>query len=133
FDMAHALTEHEGECRNIHGHTYHLSVTVIGRPLQSPRDSDDGMVMDFSELKKIVMQEIIRPLDHAIVLSETDLRSEQLRNETKLVITKYRPTCENLLTDLVLRLQKHFYGSVKLHSVTLRETPTSYATWSASY
>lgn len=133
FDMAHALTDYEGDCKHIHGHTYFLSVTVIGRPIRSPRDPNDGMVLDFGDLKKIVNHEIVKRFDHALVLSESDPRKETFSAESKVVITPYNPTCENLLIDFVSRLERCFEGPAKLHSVMLRETPTSYATWYATY
>ena len=132
FDMAHALANYDGECRHIHGHTYFLSVTVVGQPVQAAYDPHEGLVIDFNVLKNVVKREIIDLFDHALVLSASDSRKEALSKESKLVITPYRPTCENLLIDFVSRLERYFVGSVKLHSVMLRETPTSYATWSAA-
>ena len=55
FDMAHALFGYDGPCKNIHGHTYHLSVTLIGAPSQSLDDVKLGMVVDFGDLKKVIL------------------------------------------------------------------------------
>ena len=68
--MAHALLGYDGPCRNIHGHTYYLSVTVIGEPQQDASDPKLGMVMDFSDLKKIVNEKVICVFDHVLVLNE---------------------------------------------------------------
>ena len=68
FEMAHALAGHDGPCRNIHGHSYLLSVTLTGTPVNDPASPKNGMVMDFSDLKKIVDSAIVRPFDHALVL-----------------------------------------------------------------
>jgi 6-pyruvoyltetrahydropterin/6-carboxytetrahydropterin synthase len=70
FDMAHALFGYDGPCKNIHGHTYHLSVTLIGSPTQDTDDVKLGMVIDFSDLKKIIKDAILEKFDHALVLND---------------------------------------------------------------
>ena len=64
FDMAHALYGYDGPCKNIHGHTYHLSVTLIGTPIQDNGDVKLGMVVDFGDLKNIVKENIKNKLNH---------------------------------------------------------------------
>ncbi|HSO85026.1 MAG TPA: 6-carboxytetrahydropterin synthase, partial [Draconibacterium sp.] len=54
FEMAHTLYEYDGLCRNIHGHSYYLEVTLIGEPRNEPKHPKDGMVLDFGEIKEIV-------------------------------------------------------------------------------
>ena len=54
FEMAHTLFEYDGLCRNIHGHSYYLEVTVTGEPRNEPGHPKDGMVIDFGELKNLV-------------------------------------------------------------------------------
>lgn len=138
FEMAHALACYDGLCRNIHGHSYKLEVTVIGKPLEDDNHPKNGMVIDFSVIKKIVKDEIVDKLDHALMLRENDELAEYFVkiNETgiksKLVWTKYQPTCENMLIDFAHTLKKAFDGIVKLHSLKLHETATSYAEWYAS-
>jgi 6-pyruvoyltetrahydropterin/6-carboxytetrahydropterin synthase len=130
FEMGHALSDHDGKCRNIHGHSYSLSVTIKGKPNALP-GPQSGLVMDFAELKEIVNKAVIEPFDHALVLSDSDKRGELLVSTTKLIITAYQPSCENLLVDFVSRLEKHFLGEIRLQTIILRETATSYAMWSA--
>jgi 6-pyruvoyltetrahydropterin/6-carboxytetrahydropterin synthase len=130
--MAHALYGHNGPCKNIHGHTYHLEVTVLGAPLHKTGDSSDGMVMDFTDLKTIVEREIITHFDHALVLNEDsphkDLKSLKEQFE-KLIFLPVQPTCENLLMFFKNKLQHFFNAHHQLIAVKLRETPKSYAEW----
>ncbi len=59
FDMAHALYGYDGPCKNIHGHTYHLSITLLGKPIADIEHVNLGMVIDFVELKDVVKKHII--------------------------------------------------------------------------
>jgi 6-pyruvoyltetrahydropterin/6-carboxytetrahydropterin synthase len=131
FDMAHALADYEGKCNNIHGHTYLLSVTVSGKPIPPNVDDTTGMVIDFSDLKNIVVNQIIETFDHALVVWFGDDRFRELSKYPHVLFTPYHPTCENLLIDFVARLRRIFKEQVKLKCVVLRETPTSYASWYA--
>ncbi len=132
FDMAHALYGYDGPCKNIHGHTYHLSVTMIGVPSANTNDVKLGMVIDFGDLKAVVKQHIIDVYDHTLVLNESApySKSELILTEfEKVVLVPYQPTCENLLLYFVATIQKYFTGSIRLASVRLEETPSSYAEW----
>lgn len=130
FDMAHVLANYDGKCSHMHGHTYFLSVTVLGRPVVQP-GAKTGMVMDFGDLKEIVQREILNVFDHSTVLWEADVRFDSLRELPNVHIAPYQPTCENLLVDFVTRLKRNFTNGVTLCCVVLRETPTSYASWYA--
>ncbi|MEY4877344.1 MAG: hypothetical protein RL708_2494 [Bacteroidota bacterium] len=130
--MAHALYGYDGPCKNIHGHTYHLSVTVIGHVEQSNNSPKQGMVVDFTDLKTIVMTEIVNIFDHALVLNEhapysqNDIISNQFE---KVILTPFQPSCENLLLHFKNRIIDKVPAYVKLCSIKLEETPTSYAEW----
>ncbi|MFM2225853.1 MAG: hypothetical protein RJA07_2055 [Bacteroidota bacterium] len=130
--MAHALYGYDGPCKNIHGHTYHLSVTVIGHVEQSNNSPKQGMVVDFTDLKTIVMAEIVNIFDHALVLNEhapysqNDIISNQFE---KVILTPFQPSCENLLLHFKNRIIDKVPDYVKLCSIKLEETPTSYAEW----
>lgn len=131
--MAHALYGYDGPCKNIHGHTYHLSVTLIGKPSANLDDVKLGMVVDFGDLKKIVKDTLLETYDHALVLNEEApySKSEVISSEfEKVILVPYQPTCENLLLDFVEQLKKVFTSQMVLASVRLEETPTSYAEWS---
>ena len=69
FETGHALYGYDGACRNVHGHSYKLFVTVIGSPNDDSNNVKYGMVIDFSDLKKIVKEEVVIPFDHATVLN----------------------------------------------------------------
>ena len=69
FEMAHVLWNYDGPCRNVHGHSYRLFVTIAGTPVDNPDDHKNGMVIDFSDLKNIVKKEIVSVFDHSVVIS----------------------------------------------------------------
>ena len=134
IDMAHALYGYDGPCKNIHGHTYHLSVTLLGTPIQDITDVKLGMVVDFGDLKKIVKEIILDRFDHALVLNEVApySRSEIISSEfEKVLLVPYQPTCENLLLYFVEELKDKFEHHCTLVSIRLEETPTSFAEWFA--
>lgn len=133
--MAHALFGYDGPCKNIHGHTYHLSVTLLGTPIQNSEDVKLGMVIDFGDLKGIVKAQILDTYDHALVLNDQApySKSEVISNEfEKVILVPYQPTCENLLLNFVEQLTPFFTEEKKLVSIRLEETPTSFAEWNAS-
>jgi len=135
FEMAHALYNYDGLCKNIHGHSYILQVTVIGEPASDEKNPKLGMVMDFGDLKSIVNREIVTELDHSIVVSSkvSDELLKQMGQMTeRFFIMDYQPTCENMLIDFANRLKKSLPSSVKLFSLKLHETANSYAEWYAS-
>jgi len=132
FETAHALDGYEGKCKDIHGHSYHLKITLIGTPSNDVCLSDCGMVIDFGDIKKIVKDHIYNEFDHRLILRK-DSRFKGLEKiNSRVRYVDYQPTCENMLIDIVQMVQKHLKGEVELHSAYLRETPTSYAEWFAS-
>jgi len=133
FEMAHALFSYDGKCAGLHGHSYHLTVTVTGRVNNDAANTRQGMVMDFSELKGIVNRHVVDVFDHAVVLNSKDPLSQQIiSSPTKVLITHYQPTSENLLADFAERILAALPPPAKLHSLKLRETATSYAEWFAA-
>jgi 6-pyruvoyltetrahydropterin/6-carboxytetrahydropterin synthase len=135
FEMAHALYGYDGPCRNIHGHSYQLEVTVSGEPLDDPENPKHGMVIDFTDLKSIVTEQVVHRLDHALILNGNSPHRNipQLdQNFEKVVFVEYQPTCENMLADFAERIGKLLPGRVRLESMKLKETPNSYAEWVAA-
>lgn len=135
FEMAHALPNHEGLCKNVHGHSYILSVTLLGQAVEGKDRSDRGMVMDFGSLKKIVFDNVITVFDHALVLydgASEKLVSELRNNFAKLILVDYHPTSEKLIVDIKDRIQANLSKEIKLVKLQLRETATAYAEWHAS-
>ena len=132
FDMAHVLKGYDGPCRNIHGHSYELRVTVKGEPVNDPQSPKNGMVMDLHDLKCLVNEQIVDRLDHAFVVSSampTEFLDIVQREFEKVVVVDYQPTSENLILDMVNRLQKVMPQQVTLHKIMLQETPGSYVEW----
>ena len=129
FEMAHALKGYDGLCRNIHGHSYELLVTVTGVPVSDKTSAKLGMVMDFSDLKRIVRNSIIDEFDHALVLNRESADDFNVDSEMfgRTILVDYQPTSENMLIDFVARLKDKMPANVKLHHLLLRETVTSYA------
>jgi len=135
FEAAHALWNYDGPCRNIHGHSYVLYVTVAGYPNTGPDDPKCGMVMDFSLIKKIVNKEIIELFDHALMVNAGTPHNEIIQSGElfgKVIALPYQPTCENMVADFSRRLRNSFPGHVRLFSLRLHETDTAYAEWLAS-
>ncbi|MBN1651381.1 MAG: 6-carboxytetrahydropterin synthase [Bacteroidales bacterium] len=136
FETAHALKGYDGLCKHIHGHSYELFVTIIGEPIEDKNSPKLGMVMDFGDLKKIVREEIVDKLDHALVLSSDSKEAVNLlgRDEMfdRVMIVDYQPTSEKMLVDFAARIKPRLPKGISLYSMLLRETVTSYAEWFAA-
>lgn len=131
FEAAHALDGYDGKCKDIHGHSYHLTVTLIGTPVKNITKSDCGMVIDFGDIKEVVKKDVYPLFDHRLILRNDSRFTgiEQQNKRTRFV--DYQPTCENMLLEIVEIIQSKLGKSTKLHSILLRETATSYAEWFA--
>lgn len=136
FETGHALYGYDGKCKNVHGHSYKLSVTVIGQPINDPNHVKFGMVIDFGDLKKIVKEEIVDIFDHATVFNKNTPHLE-LANELKtrghhVILVDYQPTSENMVVDFASKIINRLPENIKLHSLRLQETETSFAEWYSS-
>ena len=136
FETGHALYGYDGLCKNVHGHSYKLTVTLIGTPITDSKKVKFGMVMDFSDLKKIVKQSIVDPFDHATVLNvnspHKELANAMETRGHKIVRVSYQPTSEMMILDFAEKIKKELPPHLSLHHLILRETETSYAEWYAS-
>ena len=136
FETGHALYGYDGKCRNVHGHSYKLSVTVIGQPITDNTNVKFGMVIDFSDLKKIVKDEIVNVFDHATVFNKNtphvELAKELEDRGHNVLLVDYQPTSEMMVIDFAKKIQQHLAENIKLHSLRLQETATSFAEWYAS-
>lgn len=135
FETGHALYGYDGKCKNVHGHSYKLSVTVIGTPITDRNNVKFGMVIDFSDLKKIVKEEIVDVFDHATVFNETTPHLE-LANELKtrghhVILVRYQPTSENMVADFAQKIVNRLPIGIQLYALKLQETDTSFAEWFA--
>ena len=136
FETGHALYGYDGKCRNVHGHSYKLSVTVIGTPITNNENVKFGMVIDFGDLKKIVKSEIVDQFDHATVFNKNTPHIE-LAHELKsrghhVILVEYQPTSENMVIDFAAKIKRNLPAHIQLHSLKLQETDTSFAEWYAS-
>ena len=135
FEMAHVLWNYDGPCRNVHGHSYRLFVTLSGTPVNEPGHPKNGMVMDFTDLKNIVKKNIVDLFDHSVVVSrnfdsgKTEMFTKMFGNT---VLVDYQPTCENLVADFAQRISGLLPRGVTLHNLKLYETASSFAEWYAS-
>ncbi len=134
FEMSHVLRNYDGPCRNVHGHSYRLFVTLSGIPVNDADNPKNGMVMDFTELKNIVLSRIVNQFDHSVVISRDFDREKRGMMENifgNTVVVDYQPTCENLVADFASRLINEMPAGIMLHSLRLYETAKSYAEWFA--
>jgi len=133
--MAHTLYEYDGLCRNIHGHSYYLEVTLTGQPRNEPKHPKDGMVLDFGEIKELVKTQIVNRFDHALMVNrlvpENHLNLLKQTNE-RIIIVDFQPTSENMVVYISEILEQHLPAGVSLFSIRLFETATSFAEWYAS-
>lgn len=135
FESGHALYGYDGKCKNIHGHSYKLSVTVLGEPITKPGHVKLGMVIDFGDLKRIVKTEIVDVFDHATIFNNNSPHRELAHilaeKEQRVILVDYQPTSEMMLLDFAERIKAKLPKEVTLHSLKLHETGTSYAEWYA--
>ncbi|UNY99915.1 6-carboxytetrahydropterin synthase [Zhouia spongiae] len=136
FETGHALYGYDGKCRNVHGHSYKLAVTVIGSPITDTSHVKLGMVIDFGDLKKIVKEDIVDVFDHATVFNKNtphiELAKELQDRGHSVILVDYQPTSENMVIDFAEKIKARLPENVKLHSLKLQETETSFAQWYAS-
>ncbi len=135
FETGHALYGYDGKCKNVHGHSYKLAVTVIGNPIKDTKNVKYGMVIDFGDLKKIVNSEIVNKFDHATVFNKNtphiELANELEKRGHTVILVDYQPTSEMMLIDFAEKIRSRLPKNIKLHSLKLQETGTSYAEWFA--
>jgi len=134
FEMAHALPGYDGLCKNIHGHSYELLVTVAGIPVNEKNHPKLGMVMDFGDLKKIIRNLIVDVFDHSLVLrsdAPESLVAQLKKNYERIILLDYQPTSEMMIADFADRIKAELPSNIDLKYLLLRETVTSYAEWFA--
>ena len=136
FETGHALYGYDGKCKNVHGHSYKLSVTVIGEPITDSTNVKFGMVIDFSDLKKIVKEDIVDVFDHATVFNQNtphvELAKELQNRGHHVILVDYQPTSENMVVDFANKIMARLPQDIQLHSLRLQETESSFAEWFAS-
>ena len=133
--MAHALWNYDGACKNIHGHSYRLFVTLIGVPNDDQSDPKFGMVLDFKDLKSMIKGPVVDFLDHSLIVyrdAEGATLDSIRQMYEKVHVFDNQPTCENLVLFIVKKIQDLLSPGIDLHAVKLYETANSYAEWYAA-
>lgn len=126
FEMAHALDGYDGKCANLHGHSYHMEVTMEG-PANVEDSDGDGIIIDFHAIKDIVQQAIIDRFDHALVLKDGSSLIAASTSMSNLINVPFNPTTENLLLHFAKLIEPHLPTGTRLYSIKLAETDTSVA------
>lgn len=140
FDCAHMLSGHKGKCANLHGHTYKVQVLLEAPTIDIKGDSSDGMVMDFADLKDVMVNEIVERFDHALILSDyayhNNAESALLwwvkQFQMKFLILPQRTTAEHMAAYMCTLVRDAYLGwgvpekCIPEIGVRLWETPTSY-------
>ena len=130
FEMAHAIYGYSGPCKNVHGHSYELHVTVSNSFFGDDYIPAPGFVLGFKELKQLVQSSVLETLDHKIVLSDQFLANNNaMALQQNLLVWKAEPTAENILIYIQKILCEKLPSAIKLASLTLYETKSSYALW----
>jgi 6-pyruvoyltetrahydropterin/6-carboxytetrahydropterin synthase len=134
FDAGHRIPSHKSQCRNLHGHRYAIEITLSGDIIRQDGLSENGMVMDFSDVKEIARRTVVDIWDHAFLVYKEDAVILDFLNtlpDHKTVVMDSVPTAENMAAQAfrILRSEYHdSYGNhLKLERVRLYETPNSWA------
>ncbi len=134
FDAGHRIPDHKSQCRNLHGHRYTLELTLTGNVIEADGNSDNGMIMDFSDVKSLAKQHLVDVWDHAFLVYENDhaVRKflESLPDHKTVVIDRI-PTVENLAKvafDILQAVFSDKFGTgLRLYKLVLHETPNCWA------
>ena len=134
FDAGHRIPSHKSQCRNLHGHRYAIEITLTGEIIRQENASENGMVMDFSDVKAIAREAVVDLWDHAFLVYKGDtdvLQFLQSLPNHKTVVMESVPTAENMAAEAFRILNscyKDLYGNhLRLERVRLYETPNSWA------
>ena len=141
IDMGHTVTGHSSKCRGLHGHSYDIIAIVDDKVIDDHSKSSDGMVIDFSDLKKAMMDVIDANYDHGFCIWKEDPRAELIKaandvrhfEMNRFHLTDYIPTAENLAKHWFRALNEELKTKykIKLYSLEVYETPGSSATYTA--
>lgn len=134
FDAGHRIPDHKSQCRNLHGHRYTLEITLVGQVIDQEGSSDNGMIMDFSDVKMLAKQHLVDVWDHAFLVYAKDVQVRDFLSTLsghKTVVIDQIPTVENLARtafDILQAVFKDHYGTgLKLQKLVLHETPNCWA------
>ena len=134
FDAGHRIPDHNSQCRNLHGHRYTLEITLTGQVVEHDGYADNGMIMDFSDVKALARENLVDLWDHAFLVYEKDVKVkeflESLPNHKTVVLNRV-PTVENLAKiafDILRAVYQDRYSTgLSLSKIKLFETPNCWA------
>ena len=134
FDAGHRLPNHLGQCRNVHSHRYAIEITLSGALITEQGAADDGMVMDFGDIKAVAKEKLVDLWDHAFLVHHGDTVMVNFLAAIqghKTVVLDVVPTAENLV-DVAFGILKDAYHdrfghTLALLRVRLYETPNCWA------
>jgi 6-pyruvoyltetrahydropterin/6-carboxytetrahydropterin synthase len=131
WDMGHRVPNHKSKCRNPHGHRYRLELTIAGELDQAAGSSSEGMVLDFGDVKNIMMSEVHDVLDHGFMYYEQDEVMADFfahaGRDFHAIPVSFIPTAENIARWCGEQLHAAFGDSVTIENVRVFETPNSWA------
>ena len=134
FDAGHRIPDHKSQCRHLHGHRYAIEITLVGQVINVPGRSDNGMVMDFSDVKTLAKVHVVDAWDHAFLVWREDHAVATflatLANH-KTVVMDTVPTAENLARTAFAILDPIYHSTfgnhIRLERIRLFETPNCWA------
>lgn len=134
FDAGHRIPDHRSQCRHLHGHRYVLEITLAGEVIDRDGLPENGMVMDFSEVKALAKTHVVDVWDHAFLAWRKDETVVQFLSSLpghKTVLLDVVPTAENLALAAFRILDQVYLDSfgnhLRLERVRLYETPNCWA------
>lgn len=134
FDAGHRIPHHKSQCRHLHGHRYALEITLSGDIITTEGVSEQGMVMDYGDVKRIAMERLVQAWDHAFLVWRGDTVVRQFLESLpghKTVVLDSVPTAENLAAEAFRILDEAYvdvFGNhLRLERVRIYETPNNWA------
>lgn len=129
--MGHRVPNHQGKCRNPHGHRYRLEMTVHGDICTEQGSGKEGMVLDFGEIKSLLTTKIHDALDHRFMVSRSDCLlqalPEAMLKDMDFFVVDFIPTAENIIIWCYKQLRNSLPAGAELAALRLYETPNSWA------
>jgi 6-pyruvoyltetrahydropterin/6-carboxytetrahydropterin synthase len=134
FDAGHRIPNHTSQCKHLHGHRYAIEISLSGEVIATEGQSEQGMVMDFSDVKRIAKEHVVDVWDHAFLVYRGDKVVCDFLSGLpghKTVVMSVVPTAENLAQiafDLLNPAYQDTYGNhLRLERVRIYETPNNWA------
>ena len=133
IDAGHRVPNHKSKCKNFHGHRYKIEVAVSGEVITKARDSNEGMVMDFGDLRSTLYDVIEKQYDHSFIMYDKDDYADKFRewqedDYQNIIFVPFIPTAENLAKHWYMLLKEALkHKKIEIKQVIVWETPTSAA------